>query len=251
MLYDSHIHIEDNVSKKTYVGMSEYDDNITGGNLIVNYLDMYDNYRKHVKSNFTLTCIFDYTSEKNIKTFVKRVDEGEIQGAKIHTKIQKVTARDYPLLGEKIHEIPVHVPIIIDAWYDWSDMQYQPDMKNIIDFVKQYPAHTFIIAHMGGYKIMEWFMHTRKLHNIKYDMSLTPSFFTGSTVELDVIHFVKWVDPGKLLYGTDYPYTRPSEHKTVIDTILKRANVSKQDTGNIYSNNYLNTYTSNTKSNTL
>lgn len=98
---------------------------------------------------------------------------------------------------------------------------------------------------------MEWFMHTRKLHNIKYDMSLTPSFFTGSTVELDVIHFVKWVDPGKLLYGTDYPYTRPSEHKTVIDTILKRANVSKQDTGNIYSNNYLNTYTSNTKSNTL
>ena len=239
MLYDSHIHIEDNVAKKTYVGMSEYDCNLTGGNLIVNYLDMYDSYRQHVKNNFTLTCIFDYTSEKNIKTFVKRVCKGEIQGAKIHTKIQNVTTKDYQLLGEKIHEIPVHVPVIIDAWYDWSDMQYQPNMINIIDIVKQHSDRTFIIAHIGGYKIMEWFMHTRKIPNIMYDMSLSPTFFNGSSVSLDIEHFVKWVDPGKILYGTDYPYVKPSTHKAIVNNILNRAGRSSGDIDKIYIDNFL------------
>ena len=239
MIFDSHIHLEGDVYEKNVVGLDNYNLDIAGGNLIVNFLELFELYRDTINNSskrYSLTCIFDFRSLDNIDQFNDRVEKGEIHGAKIHSKIQKIYPHEYQLICSRIESIPDHIPIILDSWYDWYDLSIQPSLEHNIMLALKYPQKKFIIAHAGGSKILDYFMHTRKINNMYYDLSLTLGYFKGSSVWRDVKHFVKYVPSDRIMYGSDYPYYDPKTQLKRLYKILEKAAKTERDIRNILCN---------------
>lgn len=238
-IYDSHIHLEGDDFEKNTVGLENYNLDIAGGNLIVNFLELFELYRDTITNSskhYSLTCIFDFRSKDNIDQFNDRVERGEIHGAKIHSKIQKIYPHEYQLICSRIGYIPDYVPIILDGWYDCYDLSTQPSLEHNIMLALKYPQKKFIIAHAGGAKILDYFMHTRKINNMYYDLSLTLGYFKGSSVWKDVKHFVKYVSSDRIMYGSDYPYYDPKTQLKRLYKLLEKAAKTERDIRNILYN---------------
>lgn len=239
-IFDSHIHLEDNIFQQTPVDMSQYNLHIHGGNFIVNFLERYDLYLQHIinsRGKYSLTCIFDFREEKNITQFLNRVKLGHIQAAKIHSKIQHINEHEYDLLACQLTRVPNNVPIILDGWYDWNNLSTQPSLAQNIRLALEHPDKKFIIAHAGGAKILDYFLHTRKIDNIYYDLSLTLGYFKGCSVWKDVKHFVRYIPSTKILYGSDYPYYDPVLQYKRLVKIMHKCGLEQSDIDNIMYNN--------------
>jgi len=236
MIFDSHIHLEGDVFEKNVVGFDNYNLDITGGNLIVNFLELFELYRDTINNSskrYSLTCIFDFRSEDNISIFLDRVDRGEIQGAKIHSKIQQISTHDYDTISDIISIIPDRIPIIIDGWYDWCDLSIQPSLEHNIKLALRYPHKKFVIAHAGGSKILDYFMHTRKIGNMYYDLSLTLGYFKGSSIWKDVKHFLRYMPSNKIMFGSDYPYSNEITQFDRLNKICKKIKLNDSEVSNI------------------
>ncbi len=239
MIFDSHIHLEGDVFEKNVVGFDNYNLDITGGNLIVNFLELFNLYRDTINNSskrYTLTCIFDFRSKDNIDQFNDRVERGEIHGAKIHSKIQKIYPHEYQFICSRIGSIPDHIPITLDGWYDWHDLSTQPSLEHNIMLALKFPQKKFIIAHAGGAKILDYFLHTRKINNIYYDLSLTLGYFKGSSVWKDVKHFVKYTPSDRIMYGSDYPYYEPNQQLNRLQKIIDKLKLGDHPQQNILYN---------------
>lgn len=228
-IFDCHVHIENNYPKCIdIVGLENYLVNVYKKNLIVNFLELYDKYKNFVKvTNNTLTCIFDFKKNKRVSEFVDRVNNHEISAAKIHSKIQCIEKRDYKVISKQLKKIPTNIPVVVDAWYDWPDISVLPDLQGIIRLAEEAPDRKFVIAHAGGYKILEYFYHTRKIDNIYYDMSLTLGYMKGTSVWKDVKHFIKYIPCTRIMYGSDYPYSPPGKQLKRLNKIMNNYQFSE------------------------
>lgn len=239
-LYDSHLHLnKSNLNNSSFV---TYKSQLLGGNLIVNDLNEFDYYLKEINNNFCLTCILDFHKSENIEILLERIVNKQVKAIKLHPRVQCIAEDDYINVSNALEIIPDNIPVIYDAWYFGSNMKIQPNLSLIIDIIKQFENKIFILAHMGGYKLIEYFTHTRNLQNVKYDLSLTPSYFYGTSIFLDLIHFVKWTDPARLMYGTDYPSVDTLKHYEYVEEIFTRAQLTNNDIDHILRTTFTNTF---------
>ena len=163
------------------------------------------------------------------------MNKGIIQGLKIHSRIQKIQRSDYDLICEKLKFIDEKVPVILDAWYYGSELKYNPDLEGLIQIAKSQPNRNFVIAHAGGYRIIEYFYHTRELENVHYDLSLTTQYLSDSSLYLDLKKFIKWIEKDRLLFGSDYPYASPKEQLDLINQIAgeSKLTISEKESINL------------------
>jgi predicted TIM-barrel fold metal-dependent hydrolase len=221
MIFDSHAHIEKGIINPVEVGLEGYDLEVTGKNYICNFPNLLETYLKYKTSADTLCYIFDFRDEVQIAKTKELLQAGTIQGLKIHSRIQKIQRAEYDLIWERLQMIDEKVPVILDAWYYGSELKYNPDLEGLIQIVKSQPNRKFVIAHAGGYRIIEYFYHTRELENVHYDLSLTTQYLSDSSLYLDFKKFIKWIDKDRILFGSDYPYGSPAEQFKSMDSILK------------------------------
>jgi predicted TIM-barrel fold metal-dependent hydrolase len=221
MIFDSHAHIEKGIINPLEVGLEGYDLEVTGKNYICNFPNLLDTYLKYKTSADTLCYIFDFRDEVQIAKTKELLQVGTIQGLKIHSRIQKIHRAEYDLICERLQMIDEKVPVILDAWYYGSELKYNPDLEGLIQIAKSQPNRNFVIAHAGGYRIIEYFYHTRELENVHYDLSLTTQYLSDSSLFLDFKKFINWIEKDRILFGSDYPYGSPAEQFKSVDSILK------------------------------
>jgi predicted TIM-barrel fold metal-dependent hydrolase len=229
MIFDSHAHIEKGIINPLEVGLEGYDLEVTGKNYICNFPNLLETYLKYKTSADTLCYIFDFRDEVEIAKTKELLQAGIIQGLKIHSRIQKIQRAEYDLICERLQMIDEKVPVILDAWYYGSELKYNPDLEGLIQIAKSQPNRNFVIAHAGGYRIIEYFYHTRELENVHYDLSLTTQYLSDSSLFLDFKKFINWIEKDRILFGSDYPYGSPAEQFKSVDSILKEYNCNSSE----------------------
>jgi len=218
LIFDSHVHIEKGIIDPQIVGFEGYDLTVERKNLICNFPHLLNDYLNYKSENDTVTYIFDFRSELEIEKVKKLLLEQKISALKVHSRIQKISKDEYAEVEYKLREIPSHVPVILDAWYYGSELEYNPQIEGLIYIIKKQPNRKFVVAHSGGYKIIEYFYHTRELDNIIYDLSLTPQYLSDSSLFVDFKKFIKWIAPYKLMFGSDYPYGSPKLQLEILES---------------------------------
>jgi len=64
---------------------------------------------------------------------------------------------------------------------------------------------TMIMAHAGGHRPIETLLAMKSCLNLYVDLSFSPLYFKGTSVELDFNYLIKKADPQRVLFGSDFP----------------------------------------------
>ncbi|MCZ2139880.1 MAG: amidohydrolase family protein, partial [Bacteroidia bacterium] len=162
----------------------------------------------------------------------------KIQAIKIHSRIQQIRTNDYHELLHTLKNINSNIPIIYDAFYFGNDIEFQPSLEGLIYLAKGLPNTKFIVAHAGGYKMLEYFFHLREFKNIAYDLSFSLQYLIDSSCMVDLIKLIKYTPKEKLFFGSDYPYADPTIQYNNLLEILTNLKVSSKQIEAIFTTNW-------------
>ena len=227
-IFDGHIHIE--------TGLEKYDLSIQGGNVIFNHFEEYHQYRKNVPKGYSVTLILDFKNQFGELKKILAADD-QITTLKIHSRIQQLTSTDYPLLHEKLNELPAHLSVIYDAFYFGMDMEFQPNLPALCSLLKKNPNRKFIIAHSGGYEMLKYIFHLREFKNVYYDLSLSHQYLSDSSVFPDMKKLIRFTSKDRILFGSDYPFASPKGEYNILQGIFNELKLSSEEQENISFNN--------------
>jgi predicted TIM-barrel fold metal-dependent hydrolase len=207
-IFDAHYHVIP--TEKNYNIIVE------GKNIIFNELELYYEYKNKIKDSEKTTLIFDY--KNNFDKIKSELIEGRLDGHKIHSRRQQLTKLDYPKLFEHFEEIASYKkPVVIDAFYFGDDLECQPSLTAIIQFAKKFKDNTVVIAHSGGYRVLEYLQHLRHIPNIVFELSFSLSYLKHSSVWQDYKLLIRFADRSRIIFGTDFPYI---DAKDQLETFL-------------------------------
>jgi predicted TIM-barrel fold metal-dependent hydrolase len=226
-MFDCHIHVE--------TGMEKYDISITSGNIIFNAIDSYEKYAPLYPKHYH-SLIFDF--KKDISYFKSLIQDKKIVCLKVHSRIQQIAEKDYPFLIQRLQELDENIPIIYDAFYYGDDLIYQPNLKELVNLVKEFPERKFIIAHAGGYEILKYYFHLRTFSNVGYDLSLSLQYLEDSSCRQDLKKLIYFTPKDKLFFGTDYPFASPSNQVDILNQILNELGITEKEKEGIFNNNW-------------
>lgn len=131
-----------------------------------------------------------------------------------------------------------NIPIIYDAFYYGDEIQFQPNLKELVNLVKAFPNRRFIIAHAGGYEILKYYFHLRTLTNVGYDLSLSLQYLEDSSCRQDLKKLIKFTSKEKLFFGTDYPFASPSNQVQILNQIFYELGLTDKEKEGIFNNNW-------------
>ncbi|MCB9036085.1 MAG: amidohydrolase [Lewinellaceae bacterium] len=219
-IFDCHLHIEQ--------GLDNYNIITERKNVIFNHIESYRKYSDSLMPSDTISLIFDY---KNHFEYIKNlVEERTINALKIHSRIQKIRLFDYDKLYDRFQIIAnKDLPVIIDSFYYGSDYEVQPNMAKSIEMIKMFPNTKFIIAHAGGIKVMEYFLHMKNLENVYFELSLSLAYLRYASVFQDYKALLKFGNYDKILFGTDYPFINPKQQLSTFLHIAKELKIPDKD----------------------
>lgn len=227
-IFDCHIHVEQ--------GLHEYDLKISSGNVIFNFIDSYNKYAP-LYPQFTHSLIFDY--KNNFDFVANKIAEKSIAAIKVHSRIQQITEEDYVTLIQHLKLAEVKCPVIYDAFYFGSELDFQPSLKGLVKLATELPHLNFIVAHCGGHKVLEYFFHLRELKNIFFDLSFSLQYLNDTSCRMDLIKLIRYTDKQKIFFGSDYPFANPTIQYNHLKTIFYEIKLGEMDQQKIVKDNFL------------
>lgn len=231
-VFDCHLHIEG--------GMGGYDlPNVSKRNIIFNTVKSYEQHHalyRNDSSNF-FSLVFDYKTNFD---FVKQeAKEARLNAIKIHSRLQHLRTSDYEVLIDHLHEIPSNLPIIVDAFYFGSTLEFQPSLEGIIQLSSAFPERKVVVAHAGGYRVLKYFFHLREFNNVVYDLSFSLQYLKDSSVFIDLKKLIRYTDKRKIMFGSDFPFGNANEQYVILTELLMDLEVDLQTQEDIFYNNAL------------
>jgi len=218
-IFDAHTHIEKSFNEYDLVGVKHK-------NVIFNTIKSYVKNKELVSCDDTISLILDV--EKFSFVF-KEIENGKINGIKIHSREQKLNNSEYDKIFIFLSKIPDNIPVIYDAFYFGDNIEFQPSLSKLISLAKGFPEKNFIVAHSGGHKILEYFFHLRQLKNIYFELSFSLQYLFDSSCFLDLKKLIKYTPANKLIFGTDYYWASPSFQWEVLENIFFDLKLSVSD----------------------
>lgn len=196
-IFDAHYHIDR--------GPEGYNLQPDRRNYIFNFPEQYKLHADSVQGADTRTLIFDYNH--NMQLVLDEIRAGRLHGLKVHSRLLKIRDTDYSDLFDAYSRVADHkLPTVIDAFYFGDDLEVQPNLNRIAEMVKLFPDNTFIIAHSGGIRVLEYFLHLKNLPNVVFELSLSLSYLKHASVYRDFSVLLRFGDRDRIIFGTDFPY---------------------------------------------
>ena len=129
------------------------------------------------------------------------------KGLKIHPRHQGVTVEDSVVAETLAWAAGRDVPVLFDVF------PFGPSLGNDATYplayhrtAQQIPGLRMVLAHAGGYRLMEAFLVAKSNPGAHLDISFTPVYFKGSSLADDCRFLCARLPPGRVLYGSDFPY---------------------------------------------
>ena len=153
-------------------------------------------------------------------------------GLKIHPRNQSVSIDDEVVLDVLHWASENGLPVLFDV-FPWGksldNLALHPLAYHRV--AQKLPNLRIILAHAGGYKLMEAYMVAKSNPNVFLDISFTPLYFKGSSLVSDCGTVCGLLPPGRVLYGSDFPSVRYGDSLNAARQLL--ANVADQITDEI------------------
>jgi hypothetical protein len=240
-LNDNHVHWE--------TTMDNYDLEVEYQHLIFNSIDEYKRYRKTTSSpqqrKKIISVIFPFRESEELNYVISEINNSRIHGLKIHSKIQKIQEIDYDLIVNKLLEIPEYLPITLCTFYDGINIENQPSLYGISKLVRIFPSRNFILAHAGGYNMLQYFFHFRHSKNVFYCLSLSLKYLSDSSVGVDIGKVLKFIKAERILFGSDYPSASPREQFDVLNLYFNNLGICSESQQKILYSNMLELFNAN------
>lgn len=140
-----------------------------------------------------------------------------LHGLKIHPRVQHVTVAD-PVVRDVLAWASEHrVPVVIDV-FPWGpsvdDSRIHPFAYHQI--ARDLPELKLILAHAGGYKVLEAFLVAKANPNVILDLSFTFTYFRGASVAADLAFVMSRLPAAQTMYGSDFPDVPFAEYLQVV-----------------------------------
>jgi predicted TIM-barrel fold metal-dependent hydrolase len=227
-VFDCHFH--------TDKGTVDYSIAAVKRNIIFNSIEQFKNIDLTGFENDSISLIFDY--KDNLNFVAEQIQKKSIQALKIHSRIQHIADEDYAVLFKAFETFANKgLPVIIDAFYYGSDYEYQPNLRRIIEMVKLFPNTKFIIAHSGGIKVLEYFLHLRSFDNVYFDLAFSLAYLKTASVYQDFKVLLRFGNYEKILFGTDYPYVKADDQLNSFLELVDELEISEESIGKMLYDN--------------
>ena len=145
-------------------------------------------------------------SSFSLREMDRFVQENGCCGLKVHPRVQNVTITD-PFVEEVLLWAAEHAaPVVFDVFPfgpGFAEPLHHPGAY--CRLAQRMPKLQIILAHAGGYKVMEAFLAAKACPNIFLDISFTPWYFRETSVAKDLKFICQRLPAGKVLYGSDFP----------------------------------------------
>jgi len=219
-IFDAHYHIDR--------GAEGYNLQAQNKNWIFNSTDQYTAWTAKVPDTDAQTLIFDFIKQQEY--VVTEAASGRVDGLKIHSRLLKIQDHDYADLFDAYSRVSgLNLPTVIDAFYIGGEMEFQPNLNRIAEIVKLFPDNTFIIAHSGGIKVLEYFLQLKNRPNVVFELSLSLSYLKYASVYRDFSVLLRYADRKRIIFGTDFPYVDANDQLQVFLQLAADLKMSEED----------------------
>jgi len=228
VVFDAHVHVDK--------GLDGYDLEVSGKNLIFNDVDSYRrSCERYRTASDAVSLILDLGPDRDFVLGEARA--GRIDAVKIHSRIQRIGASEWPTVARVLAEVPPDIPAIVDGFYFGGDMEHQPSLAALIDLLAAFPQRRFVVAHSGGYRILEYFFHLRPFANVYYELALSLQYLEDSSASADVRKLVRHTDTAKILFGSDYPFGSPARQRDILAGVCAEVGLSDGEAERLFYRN--------------
>jgi hypothetical protein len=141
----------------------------------------------------------------------------DVRGVKIHPRVQGVTIRD-PLVREAVVcATELGLPVVFDVFPFHASLD-DPATQALAyhRLAQEFPQATLVLAHCGGFQVMDAFMVAKVNRNVLVDVSFTWIYFRGSSIARDLAFICGRLPAGKVLYGSDFPDVSLAEYLELV-----------------------------------
>lgn len=228
-IFDAHTHVATNAADR-------YDLAASGRNVIFNDVDEYRSTRDSAVGRGDCASLIVPLDPEDRSFALSEAERGRIAAVKIHTRIQKVDEALWPSMLQALAQYPA-LPVIVDAFYYGAELRFQPSLPAVIQLAQSFPQRAVVIAHCGGYKLLEYFFHLRDLQNVWYDLSFALQYFADSSLRTDLKKLIRFTDKSRLLYGSDFPYASPSLQCAEFESLADELKLDDADRAAILAEN--------------
>lgn len=130
----------------------------------------------------------------------------DVRGVKVHPRVQGVTIRD-PLVREVIAcATELQLPMVFDVFPFHASLDDPATQAMAYHrLAQEFPQTTIVLAHCGGFQVLDAFMVAKVNRNVLLDVSFTWIYFRGSSIARDLAFVCARLPAGKVLYGSDFP----------------------------------------------
>jgi predicted TIM-barrel fold metal-dependent hydrolase len=162
--------------------------------------------RNHPERLIGFASVEPLQGARAIEQFERAVQDLGLRGLKLHPRLQGFGQADGQQIVPLIQKAAaLKVPVLIDAFPYGRDVFKTRAVALINDLAGAVPDANLILAHAGGYRVLEAFLVAKAHRNVHLDISFTPSYYRGSSVEMDLGFVIRKMNAERILYGSDHP----------------------------------------------
>lgn len=178
------------------------------------------------------------TNDLNFFNYVKN-NVGECF-VKIHPRISSLKNDDFSMILNTLEKIDFNC-VVVDSFFFGSKIKSHIGIELAVYLAEALPKKKIIIAHSGGHKLLECMLYTRELKNIFYDIALIHCYLENTSVEKDIVHFLK-LTHNRIMFGSDYPDFSFDRTIQKAISLCEQAGLTATDIEGVMGKNFLEIY---------
>jgi len=159
----------------------------------------------------------------------KDVKKYNLKGLKLHPRLQDFDLRDSRLIPVFQKCADLKIPVIIDAFPGINLSNNESIPLLIGRIASTVPEVNIIIAHAGGYKILDALFVAKSYKNIYLDISYILFYFQGSSIKNDLKFVIKKIGANRCIYGSDHPELELSNTYDLSVKLLKKYRLLEEE----------------------
>ena len=200
---------------------------------------LFDKYRNKLDAlciPYSLVFLIKPGNNSDIQDFVKLNEYGITSNIKLHPRISDIRSEHFDLTAKTIEKCPADV-VVVDCFAYGHKTQNHIGIELAVYLADKFPEKKFILAHAGGVDILKTSLFTGLLKgNTFFDLSFTCNYFVGSSVQLDIAHFLKH-NSNRTMFGSDYPAFTSNDALTITMEFITQVHLNQeQQDAVLYSN---------------
>jgi predicted TIM-barrel fold metal-dependent hydrolase len=239
-IFDSHTHIYPTKTEGFWKSPSGVDDLIKSmdaanisKSLVIGIAPFIDNnlLNKNIspaKEKLIMAGSIDPFSQIAAQQISEGVHKYGMKALKLHPRLQEFGYEhiDHILLAAKECE-RLKIPLIICSWCGGQDLFKSRILEMCHQIALECSSLSLIMAHAGGHRPIEALLAMKSCPNLYVDLSFSPLYFKGTSVELDLIYLIRKADPRRVLFGSDFPEMSVQDSVDWVLTVAENLNLSK------------------------